>query len=357
MKKNTCLILVLFLLSTLVSKAQLVTIQGTNQFPVVGSKITYTNANSFGFDALGVGPVTAKVWDFSGLTSTGALTDFEYVNPATLNATDGADKFPTATIARKETGATGYFYYKNTPTNIDRIGFYGATTNFGVYTGGTKATEFKFPFTAGNSYNSTYVGDFAPFNVGEDFVKITDGTLTMTADMQGQMILPTATFGTNITYTNVLRIHVVESFHIKTYFSGVVVQDNVIADDYFYWFVEGVKSPLFIYGITTQDGTAQPAVLRFQKTPGTVLNLEKKNIDTIASISPNPSNGIFNLKSLDSNFNNSKVTIYNNLGMVIYNSDLKNNSNEIDISKEPKGIYIVKIMNINGSQTQKIIKN
>jgi Secretion system C-terminal sorting domain len=352
MKKITISIFTFLL--TLGASAQLVTIQGTNQFPVAGNIIQYTNANAFGFDAAGVGPVTTKVWDFSGLSTVGAVTNFTYVNPATLTAANGADKYPNATIARSETGATGYFYYQNTATNIDRLGFFAASNNWGVYTGGTKATEFKFPITAGQSVNSTYAGDFAPFGIGEDSVNITDGTVSITADMQGTMILPSATFGTNTTYTNVLRLHVIESFHIKTFAFGTVIQDNIIADDYFYWFVESVKGALFIKGITTQDGTAQPTVLRYQKTPNP-LSVTTNNIETIATISPNPSNGVLNLKTLSNNFENSNIEIYNTIGSLIYKTDLKQNSTDIDISSEAKGIYFIKISNDNKTQTQKII--
>ncbi len=312
--------------------------------------------NAFGFDAAGVGPVTTKVWDFSGLSSTGAVTDFNYVNPANLTVADGSDKFPTATIARSETGATGYFYYKNTATNIDRIGFYGNSTSWGVYTGGTKATEFKFPITAGNSVNSTYSGDFAPIDAGGTIVNpvITDGTVSIVADMQGQMILPSATFGTNITYTNVLRLRVIESFHIKIIFQGTTIQDNIIADDYYYWFVEGVKAPLFIYGITTQDGTPQPTILRYQKTPG-LLSLNSNSLQKIASIFPNPSNGKFVLQGFNNDLQNANIAIYNVLGSIVYSSEMKQDSNDIDISNQAKGVYFVKITKEGKTQTQKII--
>ena len=358
MKKTTYSIFALLLL-TFYASAQLVTIQGTNQFPAFGNVISYTNANAFGFDAAGVGPVTAKVWDFSGLTATGTLTDFTYVNPATLTAGNGADKYPTATIARAETGATGYFYYQNTPTNIDRVGFFANNSNWGVYTGGTKATEFKFPITAGQSVNSTYAGDFAPFGVGEDSVNITDGNLSINADMQGTMILPSATFGSSTTYTNVLRLRVNETFHIIAYIGGIAVLDNLVTDDYYYWFVEGVKGALFVYGTTTltsnQPGGGSPpsTVLRFQKSPN--LAVSTNNLETIATISPNPSNGVINLKTLSNDFENSKIEIYNTIGSLIFKSDMTQNSTDIDISNQAKGVYFVKISNDGKSQTQKII--
>jgi Secretion system C-terminal sorting domain len=357
MKKITYTIFVLFLVNISTFAQPLVTIQGTNQFPIAGDFNRYTNLNAFGFDASGVGSVLSKVWDFSGLSDTGSITDFNYVNPANLSAADGADKFPTATIARSETGATGHFYYKNTATNIDRIGFFAAANNWGVYTGGTKATEFKFPITAGQSVNSTYAGDSSIID-GFESTSITNGNVSISADMQGQMLLPSATFGTNITYTNVLRLHVVESFRIKAFVSGIALVNVLITDDYFYWFVEGVKSPLLIYGTTTTSESTNPPtpVLRYQKTPG-VLSMANNVLENEVSIFPNPSNGIFNLKGVNNDLTNSKIEIFNSIGTQIYKSELKQDSNEIDISNQSKGIYFIKISNEGKTQTKKIILN
>ncbi len=106
----------------------------------------------------------------------------------------GRDSFPTATIARGESGAPGYFYYQNTVTDINRIGWFSSLSNYGIYTYGTMANEFHFPITAGQTFTSTYQGNYAPFNVGEDSVRIILGTLSMNADMQGQLILPSGDF-------------------------------------------------------------------------------------------------------------------------------------------------------------------
>jgi type IX secretion system substrate protein len=330
-------------------QAQLVTISETHQLPAIGDTLHYVDANTFGFDPTGTGPVTAKVWDESALLNAGTTYDFYYVDPATIPAGFGKDSFPTATIARGESGAAGYFYYQNTANNIDRIGWYLDATNYGIYENGTVATEFHFPITAAQTVTSSYHGRFAPFNLGEDSVKLELGSLTINADMQGTLMLPTGTF------TDVLRIHSLETFHIVTYFIGVPIQDNVLQDDYYYWFVDSILQPILIYGITTIDNSPQPPVLRYQPITGSSTGIAVNNIET-PNISPNPSNGKFTIKNYAAGFPDYKLEIYNALGEKIdFFGSKYRTFDEIDISASPKGVYFVKIYSEEKIHTAKIV--
>jgi len=334
MQRLFTLLLSTFLVST--SHAQLITISETHQLPAIGDTIHYVNANSFGFDATGTGPVTNKVWDQSGLFLTGTSYDFYYVDPALVPANLGKDSFPSATIARGESGAAGYFYYQNTDSAIHRQGWFSSATNYGIYENGTMATEFQFPITAGQTFNSTYNGRYSPFNVGEDSVKIESGTVTINADMQGTLILPTGTF------TDVLRLRVLENFHIKVYFLGVPIIDYLIEDDYIYWFSDSILQPLLISGVTTVDGTPEPPVLRFQpiSTPTGLAEPAAENF----TLSPNPSTGKFTISSLQANAKAQSIEISTLSGQVIYTTSvLTPATREIDLSHFPKGMYFVKI--------------
>lgn len=329
------------------ANGQLVTITETHQLPAFGDTVHYVDANSFGFDATGTGPVTNKLWDNSALLNAGTTYDFFYVDPATIVGL-GVDSFPTATIARGESGASGYFYYQNTINNIDRIGWFGSNSNFGIYENGTVATEFHFPITAGQTVNSSYNGRYAPFNLGEDSVKIETGSITINADMQGTLMLPTGTF------TNVLRLHVLETFHIKTYFIGIPIQDNVVQDDYFYWFVDTILQPVLVNGTTTLDGTPQLTVLRYQPiTTNTGITTNDLEIPTMY---PNPSNGKFIIEKTNPFSANYNLEIYNALGEKIkYTQSRQQTSDVIDISDAPKGIYLVKIYSGENVRTEKMV--
>jgi hypothetical protein len=337
--------LIIFSLCAYQLSAQLVTITAAHQMPVIGDSIHYVDANTFGFDPVGNGAVTAKIWDFSALLDAGTTYDFMFVDPSTIPSALGRDSFPSANIARGESGTGGYFYYENTASDINRIGWYASSTNYGIYKGGTVATEFHFPITAGDIFNTAYHGRFAPFNVGEDSVVIESGTLTINADMQGLMILPTGSFD------SVLRLHVTESFHIKAYILGTPATDNVISDDYYYWFNENYLQPLLTYGITTQDGTPQTPVLRYQ--PIIVTGINSNSIESVM-VYPNPTSGIIRVNLPDMS-GHASLEIFDVLGNMVYEKSVNNTENIIDLSAVANGIYYLKIFTDSFVKTEKLV--
>lgn len=251
MKKFTLLLITLFIAGLV--NSQLVTISETHQMPVADDTINYKDANTFGFDAAGTGVVTDKTWDFSALMDAG--TNFYYFWE-TASATPEAASFPDANMARGNSGEAGYFYYDIDGNDHKRWGWYGSLTNYGIYS--SPGTEFTFPITAGNNFSSNYSGIMSPFGAGEDSVTISNGSISIQADMQGTVILPTGTA------TDVLRIHVIESFRIKAWMIGMAITDNLVEDDYYYWFLDTVLNPIVIYGTTSLDGSPQSEVLRYQ---------------------------------------------------------------------------------------------
>lgn len=69
-------------------------------------------------------------------------------------------------------------------------------------------------------------------------------------------------------------------------------------------------------------------------------------------IYPNPSNGIFNLKS-DSNIKS--VEVLNMTGQLIYGSKVNSNDFEINIQSRPAGVYILKVQTDKGFEIKKVI--
>ena len=334
--KITTLILSLFCVYTL--NAQLITISETHQIPQVGDTVMYKNANTFGFDADGTGTVTDKLWDFSALMD--ADTNevlFWWDSPVGL---EGTDSFPTANMARGGNQEDGYFFYENTSNNIDRLGWYGDETNYGIYIN-SLATEFTFPFTAGDNHSTDYHGHLNPFGAGEDSVTIEQGSLSLQADMQGTLILPTGSFD------DVLRIHDIESFHVKAYISGVAATDNIIEDDYYYWFVDTIFQPILIYGTTDIDGDQQSEVLRYQpiETSTNINTINKINI----RVFPNPSNGLFNIEG--KNITSLKLIDINGKNI---NIEFKSFS-KLDLSSLENGVYFLKITTTEGSTMRKLV--
>lgn len=70
------------------------------------------------------------------------------------------------------------------------------------------------------------------------------------------------------------------------------------------------------------------------------------------SIFPNPSNGLFTIQSSD---RISNIEISNLIGEKIYFSQINLDKTEIDLSKEPTGIYFIKVNSEKGTVTKKII--
>lgn len=76
-----------------------------------------------------------------------------------------------------------------------------------------------------------------------------------------------------------------------------------------------------------------------------------ENTTNLFSLYPNPTNGLLNINST---LTISEISVYNNLGQLLFASE---KTNHVDISALSEGIYFVKIKDENGqSETKKIIK-
>lgn len=78
------------------------------------------------------------------------------------------------------------------------------------------------------------------------------------------------------------------------------------------------------------------------------------------SIFPNPTNSKVLLAIDNHDFVENKIhlEIFNSLGKLIYKTSLSRNQevNELDLSNQPKGIYLLKVCYENKSNSYKIIK-
>jgi hypothetical protein len=83
---------------------------------------------------------------------------------------------------------------------------------------------------------------------------------------------------------------------------------------------------------------------------GETLGIEKFN-DNSFSIYPNPASNIINIKGVTLG---SKLSIYNVLGKLVLS---KTTSNEIDLERLNRGVYIIKIRSQNNEVVRKFIKN
>jgi hypothetical protein len=84
------------------------------------------------------------------------------------------------------------------------------------------------------------------------------------------------------------------------------------------------------------------------------VGISENNFSNDISIYPNPSNGKFQLSSGSLQFiKTSNIEIYNMQGRKVYQSEIT--KSEIDLSNQPKGMYLIKIVNNQLITTKKIL--
>jgi hypothetical protein len=81
-----------------------------------------------------------------------------------------------------------------------------------------------------------------------------------------------------------------------------------------------------------------------------IYNCSPTGLNTISGtaqleIYPNPSNGVFNITS--SLGNTVMIEVYNNIGQLILNKEIRNGKGLIDLSKEAKGMYYMRVISNN----------
>ena len=112
------------------------------------------------------------------------------------------------------------------------------------------------------------------------------------------------------------------------------------------------NSPSITFGTTTLTSTVGYDM--FIAKLSTSTGIEESAFNTGINIFPNPTTGIVTLRSEKEL---RSCSIYNMLGECIYNSEINNQQSaiEIDLRKEAKGIYFIKLIDSNNNETNKKI--
>lgn len=79
---------------------------------------------------------------------------------------------------------------------------------------------------------------------------------------------------------------------------------------------------------------------------------EEENNNTNISIYPNPTKGIFNIHT---DVNNMKVEVYSTLGRLVTHKTITKGLQQIDLSKQKKGVYFVKLMHNGTTEQRKLV--
>ncbi|WP_157884424.1 T9SS type A sorting domain-containing protein [Chryseobacterium kwangjuense] len=298
--------------------------------------ITFRSGDVTG-TAITAGSAGANItWDFSTYTAATAVT-------ATTNACPGQTncfRFPTANRITKPTAADTYDFSIMTDTEATSIGSYaGPSMGDVTITYTDPLIDFKFPITYMQQFDDTF-----QFNTVSTTGSINEtGTMSFNVDGYGTVITPTGT------YNNVLRV--------KRMRSGTQTMPGQPALTYTnesYQWISQESGTVLSFGINTftLNGTTNVSKTISYLVPGALSTSETDRKKTDISLYPNPSSDMINLKS-DKEIKNITITSLDGKA-VVKTGNMKN----IDISKLPKGVYILKGELKNGNTvSKKIIKN
>jgi hypothetical protein len=171
----------------------------------------------------------------------------------------------------------------------------------------------------------------------------------------------TASNGCDSTLTTVLVIN--PAIDVNTSLSGLTISANESSASYQWIDCDNSNQP--IVGETNQSFTASSngnyAVIVTQNNCSdtsacvniSTVGIKDASKSNTVNIYPNPSNGIYNMTGL---IINSKITVYDAIGQIVYTSTTTESKETIDISNLPNGVYMIQLNSENGTTTKKVIK-
>lgn len=225
--KTTFTLSLFFILHLCIAQSPVLT--GASSNLQIGESLT---AQGFAYVAPGSAGAN-QTWDFSAITSPGTAT-FTTLNPAT---TTNSASFPSATVATLQTvPSPTYNYYSASANSFNAEGY--AYSNGMVLIYSNVAKQMSYPFALDSSFTDTYTGTYVS---GGNTITRT-GTMTVTADAYGTLILPYGTIN------NVLRVLSVDNF-------TETGNANTSTTTIYSWYLPGVHYPVLQLSTVSFNGT------------------------------------------------------------------------------------------------------
>jgi hypothetical protein len=318
--------------------AQTITVDDTVSTGV--SQIYYTaDSSAADLDAITGAAVT---WDYSGLqgySNGGPLID-------TIKAAANTS-FASATYHDDMSGGASN-YFKNFADSIVSYGYTfevdGNLVNIMHNSDPLKTAEF--PMSLGSTFNDSIYGECEIYSQLFD----TYGGATVTADGTGTLLLGDST------YTNVIRVKLLEELVVDSTFIGFPLNDwvtgTVTRTMYSYFDFSTSNMPLFLHGTIA---VATNVVTGEYKAVYSVVDLSwldasfgEETIEAI-NIYPNPAEKEINITSTDVD----ELMVVNTLGQTVTLITKPNATETVDVSNLESGIYFVKVKKGNAVRTEK----
>ena len=290
--------------------------------PVIGYTSTSVSNGGFAQGAAGAN----QTWNFAGIGNTGSTT----AQFLAVSSTPNGAQFSNSNIASSSSGA--YAYYNSSPSALTLNGIVSPSSG-PIITYSNGEDGLRFPFTYGNSYTDTWA---ATFTSGVDFFRT--GSTTVTADGYGTLITPQGTF------TNVLRIHFVQTYHDSSDFA----EGDYTNDEYF-WYKEGIKEALASTYTFTSNFAGQTNTSTGGSYASGTVGVQENNTTLAFVLAPNPAQDKINITLTDINPHQIKGRIMNQLGQEVSNTEnvayLYGNTMQFDVAHLRNGVYQLQLIN------------
>lgn len=274
-------------------------------------------------------------WDFSAYTAANPVTATTNICPGQTNCF----RFPTANRITNPIALDTYDFNIMTDTEATMVGsYFGPSLGNGTVTYTDPLIMYKFPITYQQQFNETY-----QFNTVSGAGNTSEaGQESFIADGYGTVITPTGT------YTNVLRVK-----RMRTATQTMPGQPPLPYTHESYQWISQTSGMVFSFGINTftLNGNTNVSKAVSYLVPGALSTSDLNKKKTEISIFPNPTSDTVTLQ-VDEDLK--KITISSMDGKsVLKTGNLKN----IDVSKLPKGAYIIQGELKNGNiVSKKMIK-
>ena len=346
MKKFTLLLISIFAVQALFSQPIL-----TNSLNL-NIDDTYRSDSYIEATSTDPGPGGANLtWDFSAISG-GTYVKGEgviCVNPATTPFADSAAVANTniciRSIENPNEGYFQYFEFNNTSQYHNAFGLLASGSgSFGTYT--NQLTLLEFPLTYGDSYDDTW--EFLMYSLDQGNYYHRDSSIvTVEADAYGTITTPAGKF------QNVLRLkRTTLDYSWSNYDGNEWIPLGSFTDIQYTWYAPDIKIPVMsIFEAEWLPGSYTVNYLVEYNFP---MGIEDKT-DYHLELFPNPTSDRLTINTVKK-FNS--VNIYSTNGQKM---DM-NQSNPLqqltfDLSKYPKGVYLIEVGFEDGSvSTKKIIK-
>lgn len=312
------------------------------------------------------GPSGANVvWDFSAVQPDPEVYGQEAV---LADTTPYFNDYPQSNIAlyTEALGTQIYQYMLLDDNSFEQMGSVIAGFQNEIYQ--DPATYLVFPFT----YNSQWQDDFAftsSFQINPT-ITTTEGSLETLVDAYGTLILPNATF------TDVLRVRIVENSTDTTDFGLGIAEKNVNIDTSYHWISPSYYGPLcsrskliqqhYAYLITPDTvivdvETLNDASFVYDPMSGGSATQNIQPGKYALHVSPNPFEKTVNVSFTSSQPDEMQFLLQDLRGNLIYHETLNvqagDNNVTVTLPDFPAGVYIAFLQSSSdGADVQKLVR-